>query len=444
MKNLILIHLESLSNNLLYHASEEIFPNLFHIFKKGLFFPNYYSTATSTIMTVADLMYGDVYQLEKAHNLDDVSKQKTIQSMFMMLETKGYSTSAYVYPRFAKENRMDRVNLKKIFGKDTHYEELSETDQLRDKIANTIKSRRAFALYVYDYTSLLSSPFRTEHVDGDFLEVAEEGYRRIDRTVGFVFEALQKENILENTVVVLFGDHGDDLYSHGFANGFTHAIEPYASVIRTPLAIYANGVRPGIISNLVNTTDLRNMILSLVSESDLESAMSNTTRKYSFSRNLFWNQPCGALNKAYSITDGRYMLMASPKGLELYLCKYDVFGTVNLLNFFQMHKGNIRLRKELDHIDGVHVEYMLKIHADTIIHEFGKLRAELIKNLEYMQNQTGIKLNFRQWFQSIRINEQTQKEIKGAMIQNRIEKKMKGITGWADKFVSLFQSIKIR
>lgn len=434
MKNLVIVHLESVCNNLLYNGSEEVFPNLSQIAEKCCVFTNYYSTASSTIMAVGDLMYGDPYQLEKCRNLDSVYKQRTMRSTFELLEEKGYQTSAYIYPHLP--NKMDRLNLKKLFGHAAHYEDCAEQDQFHKLIKDAIKSERKFAIYVYNNTSLLSSPFRAENVGHDFLETVEESYRNIDQTADFIFQTLQSEHVLEDTVVLLFGDHGDDLFSHGLTHGFTHAIEPYASVIRTPLMIYSSQIQQSNITDLVNTLDIRNMILPLLEDKTVAKDTWYPKRNFSFSRNLFWNQKSSILNKAYSVTDGRYMLMVSPEGLELYLCKYDVFGTVNLLNFFDLYDKTIRLKKEIKYIEGIHIEYMLKKPAGPMTREFTKLREELLNHLEQMQIRTGIKLDFKPWFQRIRKNDQIQKELKHTAAHSIIDQRIRGIIQCVTRFVS--------
>ncbi len=434
MKNLIIIHLESISHNLLHNGSKEVFPNLSRIAENSCVFSTYYSTASSTIMVIGDLMYGDPYQLEKSRDLSGVYKQKTVKSTFELLAEKGYQTSALMYPYLS--DKTDRINLKKLLGHSAHFEAAAEQDQFHKKIENTIKSGQAFALYVYNSTSLLSSPFRTQNVDHCFLETIEESYRNIDRTTGFIFQTLQEQHMLEDTVVVLFGDHGDDMYSHGFTHGFTHAIEPYASVIRTPLMVYSSQIRQSNITDLVNTLDIRDMILSLLENENISKDTWYPKRKFSFSRNLFWNQQSTVLNKAYSVTDGRYMLMVSPEGLELYLCKYDVFGTVDLLNFFDLHGKTIRLKAEIRFIEGIHIEYMLKKPASSISREFTRLREELLKYLEQIQIHTGIRLDFAPWFQHIRKNDQIQKEIKRAAAHSIIGKRLRGIIQCVTKFVS--------
>ena len=60
-KNLILIHLESL-NDAIYLNGAHLFPNINRIAQKSIRFRNYNATATSTVMVVADLMFGNIHQ----------------------------------------------------------------------------------------------------------------------------------------------------------------------------------------------------------------------------------------------------------------------------------------------------------------------------------------------------------------------------------------------
>ena len=56
MKNIVLFHLESL-NNVIFNMNQECFPNLRNFIKDATYYPNYYSTATSTYMVITDLFF---------------------------------------------------------------------------------------------------------------------------------------------------------------------------------------------------------------------------------------------------------------------------------------------------------------------------------------------------------------------------------------------------
>ena len=75
-KNVLLIHLESV-NKLNYTLNRELFPFLNELKTKVVFFDNFFSTATSTLMVIGDLMYGNMGQYECLENLNESDGPET-------------------------------------------------------------------------------------------------------------------------------------------------------------------------------------------------------------------------------------------------------------------------------------------------------------------------------------------------------------------------------
>lgn len=98
MKNLMMIHLESL-NYRLFMSFPEVFQFLHRIKQDGLFFNHYFSTATSTLMVIGDIVYGGKEQYEMCSSLDDIPKEYYYkQSLFDELKARGYRTGLFVHP----------------------------------------------------------------------------------------------------------------------------------------------------------------------------------------------------------------------------------------------------------------------------------------------------------------------------------------------------------
>src|SRR5678815_896480 len=103
-------------------------------------------------------------------------------------------------------------------------------------------------------------------------------------------QTLEQKGLLDDTLVVLYGDHGDDCWTHGYKGGMIHGTEPYTEIIATPFAIRDSSLEPGMRSDL-------------------------------------------------SITDHTYTLMASSRGLEMYAHRLDPGNHFNLLHFFALDSG---------------------------------------------------------------------------------------------------------
>lgn len=85
----------------------------------------------------------------------------------------------------------------------------------------------------------------------------------LDEQLGRLFSTLDSKGLLQNTIVVVTADHGEEFGEHG---GFGHGQRLNSEVVRVPLLIVAPGsVPPGqIVADPVSLRDLPATILDLV------------------------------------------------------------------------------------------------------------------------------------------------------------------------------------
>jgi arylsulfatase A-like enzyme len=90
------------------------------------------------------------------------------------------------------------------------------------------------------------------------LHRAEISY--LDSSLAELFSFLEENNLMDNTLVIFSGDHGEEFYEHGaFEHGHTH----YDELIKTPLIIHGEGFPEGEnISDPVGNFDIVPTILS--------------------------------------------------------------------------------------------------------------------------------------------------------------------------------------
>lgn len=331
-KNLLLLHLESL-NMLHYKLHPDLFSALKEMEKRCIVFERYYSTATSTLMVIGDLLYGGMKLYESCDSLAAIPKEYCYDSsLFDDLKREGYHTGIYIYP-----NGGDRESAESrhIAGFHNQMELICNYHDYVSAFEEKMREE-PFALMACNYISNLSF---NSYVDVNYygmdIDYWEAGYRCMDRCCADLLRLLQDKNLMENTIIVMYGDHGDDYWGHGSHSGLTHAIEPNQLLIHTPLMIW-DGIQrkePECDYRLVQTSDLREMIMVLLNGKTIENI---PNRKYTFSRNAYAAQPVRAesFNKAYAVTEGRYLLMVSSKGLEMYDAKMDPTCQNNLLRFF--------------------------------------------------------------------------------------------------------------
>ena len=86
----------------------------------------------------------------------------------------------------------------------------------------------------------------------------------LDSKIGELYSKLESHQFLENTVIILFADHGESLGEHGL---FDHHFALYDTLIRVPLIVRLPVVSSGgtRISELVQTNELHSFVLKIAS-----------------------------------------------------------------------------------------------------------------------------------------------------------------------------------
>jgi arylsulfatase A-like enzyme/multidrug efflux pump subunit AcrA (membrane-fusion protein) len=122
-------------------------------------------------------------------------------------------------------------------------------------IAAKLESRPSYPLFKQNLYDFLDAMPNLDYISD--LYDAEVAY--LDFEIGCIFEHLEKEGLLEDTMVVLFGDHGENMTEHDA--WFDHA-GLYDSVTHVPLILWAPGRIPAVESSaMVTLTDVMPTIL---------------------------------------------------------------------------------------------------------------------------------------------------------------------------------------
>ncbi len=341
-KNLLILHLESL-NSLTYKMNPDLFPVLREIEKQCMVFDRYYSTATSTLMVIGDLLYGGMELYEGCVSLDSSPQEYCYSSsLFDDLKEQGYHTGIYIYPEGGDRASAEARHLA---GFQNQMELVQGYSQYINAFAQKM-NQQPFAIMACNYISNLSLNHFVDitnySMDTDYWEA---GFRCMDRCYGDILKLFKDRGLMDDTIIVFYGDHGDDYWGHGMHGGLTHAIEPSNLLIHTPLFIWDSIHRetPEYVAKLIQTSDLREMVCSLLNGNSIDNL---PERQYAVSRNEYAAQPVRAesFNKAYSVTEGRYLLMVSSKGLEMYDTRMDPACQNNTLRFFEFKNGILKER----------------------------------------------------------------------------------------------------
>lgn len=379
-KNIIIIHLESL-NNIIYRMNPQLFPNIRKAEEQSVSFRKYFSTATSTLMVMSDFMYGGMDQYEQCRELTEQPETFAYDtSLPDDLYDRGYEVSVFGYPY---TNDIALTKKHKLCGNRVEIADFPTYEDFMSAIEKEICSDKKYAIYIANFLSNIGFNYLIEKKNKSYAAMRWlNGYRFLDQMVGHIFELLAKTQKLKDTMVILFGDHGDDFWGHGFHMGLTHAIEPAAPLIHTPLMIWEYGkYHAQVCEDLISTVDLRDMICKLT---DHEQADLHGKRKYAFARSAFAAQPVRqeSFNKGYSITDGKMLLLVTHNGLEMYDIEMDPSCSFNYLNIFLLEQNELVFDEPNMHPLRHHFEAFMDANEKRYLRQkFYYLKAQLEKEV---------------------------------------------------------------
>ena len=98
----------------------------------------------------------------------------------------------------------------------------------------------------------------------------------LDMQYARIFEYLKAHQLLDNTIVVLIGDHGEEFMEHGF---WGHNSTFVDQQVRTPLVIYKPGMKPLVSDQMTSHMDVVPTIMPLL-------GVSNPSNDYAIGYNL--------------------------------------------------------------------------------------------------------------------------------------------------------------
>lgn len=393
--------MESISK-LIFQMNRELFPNISEIMEKSLIFSNYYSTATSTAMVLNDITYGDFYRIENTHFFGQfIETHKDRSSFIDELGLVGYRSLGIHYPAALG----NEINPGHMYAQNKDLINYSDYSKALADVKNVIEEAREtknpFLIYFCNEIShLCYADNKKTHIKNP-TERWQYGYRMVDKTVGDIFGYLDKENLLHDTIVVLYGDHGDDFYCHDYNGGYAHSIEPYSNIIHTPLFIYDEEKGRGNISDIVCSLDIKQLIYNAIGfdreENPYICEKYHSKRKYVFSRNLFAGQTPQKINgyisnvrKAYAITTEQYSMILTNEGIRLYLNRMDPTCNNNILDYFLLINGKLRHICNIDFLNVHYRAYMGHGTVGEIQRNYARLLKYMRAEIEQLSENTGI------------------------------------------------------
>ena len=174
-------------------------------------------------------------------------------------------------------------------------------------------------------------PYRSRFIDPYIGEIAF-----VDAQIEHLLDALETRGVLDRTIVIVAGDHGESLGDHGERD---HGIFIYENVLRVPLIIRAPGFAPARIGSVVRLVDVMATALDLIGVAapasqgvSLRKLMTGETADLELDAYAESLYPMRfGLSSLRSLRQGQFKFIEAP-GPELYDLERDPFEEMNLFN----------------------------------------------------------------------------------------------------------------
>jgi hypothetical protein len=269
--NVVLIILEGARSDML---NEEVMPHTWKFGREHAVFMNHYSGGNATRFGIFSLFYGlpgTYWHTFLAHRVSPVLIDTFIDKGY---DFKILSSTRLTFPELRKtafvrvaEHITDSHPTSDFAERDRLI-----SDALIDYIYGRNEDRPFFAVLIYNASHQMYKyppefekfrPVVPKELDY-FKDVTPENVPKVrnryknslyydDYLIKGVIEALRKKGLLEHTIVVITGDHGEEFMENGFL-GHNSSFNDYQT--KTPFVMSYPGQQPRVVTRLTSHTDL--------------------------------------------------------------------------------------------------------------------------------------------------------------------------------------------
>ncbi|KGO12335.1 alkaline phosphatase [Clostridium botulinum] len=224
-KNVILIQIEALQNFVINKEinNKEITPNLNKFLKKSLYFNNYFYQIASGSTSDAEFITNNSLYPASSGAAYFLYAGNHFNSLPSKLKEKGYNTSVFhgYKETFWNRNLMYKnMNIDKFYSeKDYKIDEkiglgLSDKCFLNETVEKMKKLKEPYFSFIITLTSHFPydatdkyGEFDVGEYEGTLLGNYMKSIHYTDDQLGVFLDKLEKENILDNSIIAIYGDH---------------------------------------------------------------------------------------------------------------------------------------------------------------------------------------------------------------------------------------------
>ncbi len=265
-KNVIVILMESVGEGII---DEENFPNFYKMYSEGWHWENNYSPRNScaTGNNEFSAMTG-LYSIYNTCTTNVYRNNKYFEAIFNLFNNKGYNTTSmhdFVQWYYKRKTYQPNMGSQKYYGADDlniktagYYGEWPSDEEFFEKAMDIVLNDGSDKPWMTWLTTVTShQPYTNNSTYGNLYkdDFKAQGYstavsrylsklKVVDNALGIMLDKLEKAGELDNTVIVMTGDH----YPYGLSKSsvsemIDHSLSEY-EIERTPFVIYNSTMTP--------------------------------------------------------------------------------------------------------------------------------------------------------------------------------------------------------
>lgn len=264
---------------------EKVMPNTWQFAANAARYTRNYSGGNGTRMGVFSMFMGmpgnywfPFMESRRGAAIVDVLQQQQYQMSF-------YTSAKFSYPEFDKSifAQVPSNQLHEIANATSGWE--SDRDNVTNLLSFIDKRdvnkpfftfmffESPHARYYFPPESVIAKPYRD---DLNYASLSKEALRKdivpiknryinsvhhLDMQYGRIFDYLKQHDLLDNTIVILLGDHGEEFMEHGF---WGHNSTFVDQQVRTPLVIYTPNMKPLVSDQMTSHMDVVPTLMPLL------------------------------------------------------------------------------------------------------------------------------------------------------------------------------------
>lgn len=285
-KNLIMIMMESIGEAVFHEDYKEYFPTLYKLYSEGMTGINNYSPRNNCATGESELTsQTSLYSIETTCTVNTYKKNEYREALLYMLRNNMYYTSTYhnynelYYSRSVYEYKLGSSSYYGItdlgMSYDLAYKEWPSDLEMMEKAVPKFIDQDKFATYMITVSAhtpyIFSSKMGNKHLslfkDLDAPTTVKRylsKVKELDLALEFLLKSLEEKGKLDDTVIVLFGDH----YPYGLNDKEYASLAHYdtksnGEVDRTPFIIYNSATPKEEIEKYTSPMDYTPTLLNL-------------------------------------------------------------------------------------------------------------------------------------------------------------------------------------